>query len=178
MKKNLVHVTLASATVITHSLISCSAPDPSAAPVINTPIGAKVDLAQVHMIVNNPQITRINENKYSLSFDYTLINKAGANISFLCLYNTTDSLVQVNLTDKTGQALHLGKRPLEGLTMAQPKPMHIPIGKTTRRYTVPVMPELREKGELIKLRVRIHAPSRYDELRSSVEAPTLEIPWP
>lgn len=162
----------------TIALLSCGNPDPAQAPVINTPAGAKVNLDQVTLQVANAKITRINENKYALDFDYTVTNNAGGNIVFPCLYNNTDSLIEVNLTDQDGKPLHLGRRPLEGLTLTEPRPLRIPIGKTTRHYKVPVMPELREQGDPISVRVRLHAPSRYDELRSSIEAPRLILPWP
>ena len=164
--------------ILTLVLSSCGEPNPNLAPVINTPHGAKVDLAKVTMVVANAQLTMVSDNKYSLSFDYTIDNLAGANIAFPCLYNEMDDLIEVNLSDQEHQTLHLGKRPLEGLTLPEPRPLIIPIGKTTRSYKVPVMPELREKGDPITVRVRLHAPSRYDELRSSVEAPRLQVPWP
>jgi hypothetical protein len=41
-----------------------------------------------------------------------------------------------------------------------------------------VLPVFREKGSPISARIRLHAPSRYDELRSSVEAPNLQVIWP
>lgn len=157
---------------------SCGGPNPAMTPVINTPDGGKVDLSKVSMVVTMAQITKLSDNKYSLSFDYTIDNQAGAIIAFPCLYNETDDLVEVNLSDREGRPLHLGKRPLEGLTLTEPRPLQIPVGKTTRSYKVPVMPELREKGDPVNIRVRLHAPSRYDELRSSVEAPRLQIPWP
>jgi hypothetical protein len=157
---------------------SCGKTDPSKAPVINTPAGAKVDLSKVSMDVSNARITRGNKNKYVLDFDYTVHNHAGANITFLCLYNEMDDLIEVNLTDKEGNDLVLGKRLLDGLTLTEPRTLRIPIGETTRSYTVPLMPELREKGDPISVRIRLHAPSRYDELRSSVEAPDIHVLWP
>lgn len=165
-------------SVCTIALSSCGGPDPSKAPVIDTPSGAKIDLSKVSLQLANAQLTRENENKYSLSFDYTVDNQAGGNIVFPCLYNQTDALIEVNLSDKDGNALVLGKRPLEGLTLTEPRPLRLLIGKTTRSYQVPVMPELREQGELVSIRVRLHAPSRYDELRSSIEAPRVEVLWP
>ena len=164
--------------VLAIALASCGGADPSKAPVINTPAGAKIDLSKVSLQVSNPQLTRENESKYSLSFEYTVDNQAGANIAFPCLYNQTDELIEVDLSDQEGLPLMLGKRPLEGLTLAEPRPLTIPIGKRTRSYRVPVMPEIREPGDPIRIRVRLHAPSRYDELRSSIEAPAFEVPWP
>ena len=160
------------------ALASCGGPDPSKAPVINTPAGAKIELSKVSLQISNPQLTREKQSKYSLSFDYTVDNQAGANIVFPCLYNQTDALIEVNLIDRDGVRLILGKRPLEGLTLTEPRPLRIPIGKSTRNYRVPVMPELREPGDPIRVRVRLHAPSRYDELRSSIEASGFEVPWP
>lgn len=157
---------------------SCGNPDPSKAPVINTPAGAKVDLSKVSMHVTNAQLTRVGENKYQLSFDYTVDNQAGAIIAFPCLHNRIDNLIEVNLSDQDDTTLHLGKRPLEGLTLTEPRPLKIPIGKTTRSYKVPILPVFREKGNPISARIRLHAPSRYDELRSSVEAPPLQLLWP
>jgi len=165
-------------TVCTIALSSCGGPDPSKAPVIDTPAGARIDLSKVSLQIDNAQLNRENENEYSLGFDYTVDNQAGGNIVFPCLYNQTDALIEVNLSDKDGNALVLGKRPLEGLTLTEPRPLRIPIGKTTRSYQVPVMPELREQGDPVNIRVRLHAPSRYDELRSSIEAPRVEASWP
>ena len=157
---------------------SCGKPDPSKAPVINTPAGAKVDLSKVSLVLANTRITRVNGDHYVLDFDYTVHNQAGAHIAFLCLYNEMDDLIEVNLSDKEGHDLVLGRRPLDGLTLTAPRHLRIPIGETTRSYTVPLMPALHEKGDPISVRVRLHAPSRYDELRSSVEAPTTQVPWP
>lgn len=147
-------------------------------PIIDTPTGEAVDLSKVSMTVSNAQIAKTGENEYALKFDYTVINKEGADIRFLCLYNNTDDLIQVNLTDKEDQTLTLGKRPLEGLTLTQPKPLRIHNGETTRGYKVPVILGSLKKGDPVSIRVRLHAPSRYDELRSSVEAPRLLVPWP
>lgn len=160
------------------ALFSCGGPDPAKLPVINTPANAKVDLSKISLVVNNAQITRVNENQYSLSFDYTIRNQAGAHLAFICLYDSTDELIQVGLTDQNGQKPVLGKRPMEGLTLTEPRPLKIPNGSTTRRYQVPVMPEVRDSGDPITLRVRLHAPSRYDELRSTIEAPPVVVPWP
>lgn len=159
-------------------ITSCGEPDPSKLPVITTPANAKVDLSKISIAVSNAKITRINENKFTLSFDYTVTNTIGAHLSFICLYDNTDELIEVNLSDKNDQKLILGKRPMEGLTLTEPRPLKILNGKTTRTYKTPLMPELRVAGDPIKLRVRLHAPSRYDELRSSIEAPTVIAPWP
>ncbi len=159
-------------------LLSCGKPDPSTAPVINTPAGAKVDLSKVSLELSNTRITRGNDNTHVLEFDYTVHNQAGAHIAFPCLYNEIDDLIEVNLTDKEGNDLVLGRRPLDGLTLTAPRPLRIPIGETTRSYTVPLMAALRAKGDPVNVRVRLHAPSRYDELRSSAEAATIQVPWP
>ena len=123
-------------------------------------------------------LVMVSENEYSLTFDYTLDNQAEGNIQFLCLYNNTDNMMEINLTDKDNSELVLGNRPLEELTLTEPKPLLIPIGKTTRQYTVPVMSELREKDDIINIRARLHVPSRYDELRSSIEARWSHALWP
>jgi hypothetical protein len=164
--------------LLTLAFTSCGDPDPSKAPVINTPAGAKVDLSKVTMLVTNAQITLVGENKFQLSFDYAVNNQAGAIIAFPCLHNQMDNLLEVNLSDQEGTTLHLGKRPLEGLTLTEPRPLKIRIGITTRSYKVSVLPVFREKGSPISARIRLHAPSRYDELRSSVEAPNLQVIWP
>ena len=58
----------------------------------------------------------------------------------------TDSL-KSTLTDKDGNALMLGKRPLEGLTLTEPRPLKFPIGKTTRNYRgARIMPRSLEPG--------------------------------
>lgn len=160
------------------ALVSCGDSPSSHTPVVVTPAGAKVNLTKVSMTVGNVQFIPKGANQYSLSFDYTVDNQSGSHISFLCLHNNTDDLIEVNLSDNDGEPLHLGKRPLEGLTLTEPRPLRLPVGKTTRSFSVPVMPGLREKGDVISVRVRLHAPSRYDELRSSVEAPRIQIPWP
>ncbi|NWK57082.1 hypothetical protein HW115_15780 [Verrucomicrobiaceae bacterium N1E253] len=158
-------------------LSSCNGPS-SQAQVITTPPNAKIDLSKVSLKISKAKLKMIDPNHYQLDFKYTLINKAGATLAFESIYSGKDELIQVNLNDKNGDPLFLGKRPLEGLTLASPRTMEIPKGKFSRVYTVPVMPELREKGDPITLRVRFHAPSRYDELRSTVEAQPLTIPWP
>ena len=164
--------------ISTFGLTSCSETDPYKGPFIETPANSKVDLTKVSMKLTKAKIKRIDENHYQLDFDYTLINKAGATLSFQSIFSGKDDLIEVNLNDRNGDRLFLGKRPQEGLTLAQARAMLIPKGKSTRHYTVPVMPELRMKGDPITVRVRLHAPSRYDELRSTVEAPLIQTPWP
>lgn len=160
------------------ALASCNDSSSTSGPVIQTPLNAKVDLSKVRIGVKKAKLICIDHNHFQLVFDYTLQNKAGATLSFDSIYSGKDDLIQVNLSDKNGDPLFLGKRPLEGLTLAAPRAILIPIGKSTRAYKVPVMPELRVKGDPITLRVRFHAPSRYDELRSSIEAPLIQVPWP
>lgn len=169
---------LAPATALIFCLSSCGNSDTNQDPIIETPANAQVDLSKVSMKIRKAKLSRIDDNHYQLDFDYTLINKAGATISFQSIYSGKDELIEVNLSDKNGDPLFLGKRPLEGLTLAQPRAILIPKGKSSRHYKVPVKPELREKGDPITVRVRLHAPSRYDELRSSVEAPLINTPWP
>lgn len=171
-------IALITACAVGLGLVSCSETDPGKGPIIETPANGKVDLSKVSMKVTKAKLKRIDANHYQLDFDYTLINKAGATISFQSIFSSKDDIIEVNLSDKNGDRLFLGKRPQEGLTLSQPRAMLIPKGKTTRSYTVPVLPELREKGDPITVRVRFHAPSRFDELRSSVEAPLIQIPWP
>ena len=128
--------------------------------------------------MSNTKITKTGENKYNLSFDYTVTNSAGAHLAFTCLYNTTDELIQAELTDAEGKPLTLSRRTLEGLTLTEPRPIKLLNGNTTRSYKAPLIAVAHETGDLITLRVRLHAPSRYDELRSSVEAPLVTVPWP
>jgi len=162
----------------TLGISSCGKSTSTNTPVIDTPTGDAVDLSKVSMTVSNANIVKTAKNEYALNFDYTVINKVGADIRFLCLYNNTDDLIQVNLTDKKDQVITLGKRPLEGLTLTQPKPLRIRNGETTRSYTVPVILRSLKKGDPVSVRVRLHTPSRYDELRSSLEAPLLQILLP
>lgn len=164
--------------IFTLVLSSCGAPDPSTLPVITTPPNGKVDLTKVSLAVTNAKITRVNENKYVLDFDYTVTNHSGSHLAFTCLYDSTEDLIEVGLTDQENQKLIPGNRPMEGLTLTEPRPLKILNGPVTRHYTVPILPEVREAGDLIVLRVRLHAPSRYDELRSTVEAPLVQVPWP
>ncbi len=159
-------------------LTSCGEPAPSKYPTITTPANAKVDLSQVSLSVSNAKITADGENKFNLSFDYTVTNTAGAHLSFTCLYPTTAELIQVELTAPTGELVPLGRRLLEGLTLTEPRPIKIPNGSSTKNYTTPLTPSVYETGDLITLRVRLHAPSRYDELRTSIEAPLITITWP
>lgn len=157
---------------------SCGTQGPRTAPERVTPLGAKVDLNMVTIQVENAAISQTSGGNYLLSFDYIIENQAGGIIVFPCLYNNTDELIEVNLTDITNQSLSLGKRSLEGLTLTEPRPLRIPLGKTKRNYQVPVMPAPLTQGDPMQMRVRLHAPSRYDELRSSIEAPATKLQWP
>ena len=71
----------------------------------------------------------------------------------------------------------LGKRPLEGLTLTEPRPLSIPLEKQPAATRCPSC-LITGAGEPIEIRVRLHAPSRYDELRSSIEAPRVDVSWP
>lgn len=157
---------------------SCGNQGSRNAPEKLTPLGAKVDLNRVSLQVKDIAINQHNDGNHRLSFDYIIENQAGASIVFPCLYNNTDELIEVTLTDSTNQILLLGKRPLEGLTLTEPKPLRIPLGKSKRNYQVPVMPAALKQGEPIQMRVRLHAPSRYDELRSSIETASIILQWP
>jgi hypothetical protein len=172
-------ITSALVGVLALSSIACSnSGTTEQGPVITTPAGAKVDLSGVSMKISKANISVVGENSYQLSFDYTLQNKADAAISFLSIFSNTDDLIEISLSDQNSDPLFLGKRPMEGLTLAAPRAILISKGKSTRSYKVPVMPESRVKGDPITVRVRLHAPSRYDELRTSVEAPLVQVSWP
>ena len=160
------------------ALASCGGQRTSVTAVKSTPVGAQVDLDMVSIQVANAVIIKKNDSDYFLQFNYTIDNQAGAIIAFPCLYNEIDDLIEVNLKDKESNPLMLGKRPLEGLTLTEPRPLKIPIEKTVRSYQVPIMPASLESGEQLEMRVRLHAPSRYDELRSSIEATKAHLSWP
>lgn len=159
-------------------LTSCGKPDPSNLPIIHTPHNAKVDLSNVSLTISDAKIVRSKDNKYHLLFNYTVTNSKGAHLSFICIYRNTDELIDTKLIDQDEEPLTLGKRELEGLTLTLPRPIKILNGDTTRSLKTPINEELRESGEPITIRVRLHAPSRYDELRSTVEAAPVVIPWP
>jgi len=165
-------------TIFSLALASCGNQKTSVVAVNSTPVGAQVDLNMVSIQVTDAVIIKKNDSDYFLELNYTLDNQAGAIIAFPCLYNEIDDLIEVNLTDKEGNQLMLGKRPLEGLTLTEPRPLKIPIEKTIRSYQVPIMPASLESGEQLEMRVRLHAPSRYDELRSSIEAAKVHLSWP
>ena len=164
--------------ILSLMLASCGNQGVRTAPERITPLGAKVDLNMVSIQVENAVMGQANDGNYRLSFDYIIENQAGAVIVFPCLYNNTDELIEVNLTDSTNQILLLGKRPLEGLTLTEPQPLRIPMGKTKRNYQVPVVSAPLNQEDPLRMRVRLHAPSRYDELRSSIEATGINLQWP
>lgn len=159
-------------------LASCGGDPRADAPTRNTPTGAKVDLTGVSLVTSEPTIVLAGDGKIQLRFDYTLNNTSGMIIVFPCIYASMDQLIEVNLTDKKGKPILLGRRTLEGLTLAQPRPMRIPAGKTTHSYSVPIAQAGLKKGDPVNIRIRLHTPSRYDELRTSLEAARAQIPWP
>ena len=159
-------------------LNSCGDPTPANVPTIHTPSDAKVNLANISLAVSNAKITKGGDNKYNLSFDYTITNTTGSHLSFISIYNNSDYLIDVSLSDKEGEVVPLGRDHLNELTLAQPRPLKFRSGETTRPYKTPVKNELRAPGDPITLRVRLHAPSRYDELRSTIEAPMTIVHWP
>ncbi len=165
-------------TIFSLALASCGNQKTSVTPVKITPVGAQVDLNMVTIQVSDAVIIKKNDSDYFLKLNYTVDNQAGAIIAFPCLYNEIDDLIEVNLKDKESNPLMLGKRPLEGLTLTEPRPLKIPTEKTTRSYQAPIMPASLEPGEQLEMRVRLHAPSRYDELRSSIEATKVYLSWP
>lgn len=159
-------------------LTSCGDADPASAPVRKTEDGGKVDLSGVTLTTSNASIGKNDKVQHVLVFDYTLTNTSGFNIEFPCLYSNLDYLIEVNLSDKEGESVPLGRRPLDQLTMTQPRPERILVGTTTRTYKAPIGPNTLKPGDLLSVRIRLHAPSRYDELRTSLEAPTLTLPLP
>lgn len=160
------------------SLVSCGNPDPNSGPMVETPPHAKVDLSQVQLSISKVTISRTAPHQYQLDFDYTLNNQSGAGIAFQSIFRNKDELIHVQLNDQNGDPLDPGKRPLSGLTLAEPRRMLIPRGKTRSHYSVPLLAELRPQGDPITVQARFHAPSRYDELRSSLQAPPVTTLWP
>jgi len=173
--KHLPHLTF---LALVSTLASCGSFSKKAGPTIITPSNGKVDLSKVSMKITKAKITSKNENEFALTFDYTLINADTGDISFTSIFASKDDLIDIQLSDQQKNPLILGKRPFDGMTLAAPRPMIVPFGKSTRSYTIPIMPELRMKNDPITVRVRFHAPSRYDELRSTVEAPLITATWP
>ena len=128
--------------------------------------------------MDKASIVKISDHKHELRFEYTLENKSGSNIQFPSIHPSMDRLVEVSLTDKDQQAIHLVKNSLAGLTLPQPAARKILAGKTTRSYSVPIIPNTLKPNDPVNVRIRLHVPSHFDELRSSLEAPTLTLAWP
>lgn len=159
-------------------LSSCSKPEPVEAPVFYTPINAKVNLEPVSLQITNAQLTQTANENYQLKFDHTVTNHSDTSIGFACLYNRMNELIEVNLTDAEGNDIPFVRTAYDNITLAQPKPFIIKVGEATNTYTKDVSPANLEAGAPVNIRIRLHAPSRYDELRSSVEAAPLQLPWP
>lgn len=173
---------LASLAIGSLALPSCSKPQAKndEAPIYFTPFNDKVDLSQISMTVSNLTISKKSNTQNSISFDYTINNQSGHSTAFACLYNRSNSLIEVNITDEEGNAIPLAKGVLDNLTLAKPKPMVIKAGETTNTYTKLIASEnsTLETGSIVNVRIRLHTPSRYDELRSSLEAPITPAIWP
>ena len=151
------------------------------APVYYTPISAKVDLTGVSMGVTNVQLIQkayTTGDKYFLSFDFHVLNQSEQSIAFACLKNRLHDLIEVNITDAEGKTIPLVRDPLDELTLAQPKPLVIRTGLNNDKYEHIVGNIGTEAGQPVHLRIRLHTPSRYDELRSSLEAPLTTVTWP
>lgn len=159
-------------------ITSCGNQEKASAPVKMTPAGARVDLDRVSLEVRDSTIISQDDENYILRFRYTVNNQAGAIISFPCLYPRIDDLIEVNLTNIENKVLMLGRRPLEGLTLAEPEALKIPLKKTNLTFEAPILASQLNSADPIEMRVRLHAPSRYDELRSSIEAPKKILIWP
>ena len=128
--------------------------------------------------VDKASIVKVDDHKHELRFEYTIENTSGSNIQFPSIHPSMDRLIEVSLTDKDQQAIHLVKNSLDGLTLPQPAPRKILLGKTTRSYSAPLIPSTLKPNDPVNVRIRLHVPSRFDELRSSLEAPTLTLAWP
>lgn len=166
-------------TVACVSLSSCGNQEPAEVSTIHTAPDAKVNLANIALSVSNAQITKDPKGNHFLSFDYTVVNNTGSHLSFVAIYSNADSLIDTNLTDKDGAALTINRNPLLDLTLSQPRPLIFRSGSSaTRPYKVSLAEDFRDTGEPITLRVRLHAPSRYDELRSTITAPLTIVTWP
>ena len=161
------------------SLSSCGTPEPVEVATVHTAPDAKIDLTGINLSVSNAQITKDTKGNHFLSFDYTVVNNTGSHLSFVAIYSNSDSLIDTDLTDKDGAALTINRNPLLDLTLSQPRPLIFRSGSSaTRPYKVSLAEEFRDTGEPITLRVRLHAPSRYDELRSTITAPLTIVTWP
>ncbi|MGJ8676440.1 MAG: hypothetical protein ACSHX0_02875 [Akkermansiaceae bacterium] len=160
---------------------SCSQTVEQEAPIYYTPIDAQIDLSEVSMNVTKAQISKTIKNSkdvYTLSFDYEIINSSGQSIAFACLQNKMNTLLDVYLANAEGTSIPLIINPLDALTLAEAKPMIIKAGAITRSYSCDIMPSLIETGTPITLTIKLHLPSRYDELRSSLEPPSSQLTWP
>lgn len=159
-------------------LSSCGEPDPAQLPVKHTPPGGKVDLSRISLTISNAAITRGRDGRLVLGFDYSIHNAGKAHLAFPCIYSNTDDLIDVKLSDKNGEPVLLGKRPMEGLTLTEPRPIKLPVGISTRSLKIPLAAGLQNPGSPVTLHARLDAPSRYDELRSTISAPPVSIAWP
>lgn len=160
------------------TFISCAKKEPIVAPVYYTPINDKVNLSQVSMTTSNVQITKSNDGKRNINFDYTVTNSGEKSIAFACLYNRLNELIEVNLSDAEGNPVPLVYNPLDELTLAMPKPLIIRTGETKRSYSKPIAPAELEIGSTVNVRIRLHTPSKYDELRSSLEPTPVQVLFP
>ena len=170
--------TITAVIICSLALTSCTKPEPVEAPVYLTPNSAKVNLSQISMTASNVRITKSGQGQHIVHFDYTILNQSDRSLAFNCLYNRTDKLIEVNLSDAEGQPIPLEYNNLDSLTLAKPKPLTIRTGETTSSYKKLISPSPLETGSLINVRIRLHTPSRYDELRSSLEAPLTQVLWP
>ena len=158
-------------------LNSCTQEAPEPAPIFYTPFHGKVDLANVTMGTTDAKITR-KGNKYTISFDFHILNKSGKSIAFACLQNHLRQLIEVNVYDAEGTAIPLVRDPLDDLTRSRPKSMLIPAGLYNGSYQHLITHIGTEDGAPVTIRARLHTPSRYDELRTTLEAPLVQTLWP
>lgn len=146
--------------------------------MIVTPVNGQVDLSKVTLRIDKVEILPSAANRFTLNFDYSMQNRAGATIAFGSVHGGIKDLLVVTLIDQEGNEIPLAKKNRDGLTYAEPRQVKIPEGQTPGKYTAQVISEFQTKGETITVRVRFHAPSRYDELRSTLEAPAVRVIWP
>ncbi len=162
-------------------MASCGEPSDPNSPIKIIPESDKIPLSGVSLTIKKAKLERKNDHLLTLSFRYTITNKSGYAISFPSIYPGKDHLIDVSLYDKNGDPINLGRRPLDDLTLASPRTMIISRGKFSRDYQLPIPYDIYstlKKGDKVTLRVRFHAPSRYDELRSTIEAPLTTLTWP
>lgn len=165
-------------SIFLFSCASCGKRETALPTVKHTPIGARVDLDQVSLEVKNAKIIRQDNNNHLIRFQCRINNQSGSIISFPCLYHRIDELIEVTLTNNENKRLTIGRRPLEGLTLTEPRPLKIALNKTSVAYEASIVEPLINSNEPFEMRVRLHAPSRYDELRSSIEANKNLLLWP